>query len=231
MIKNSQLQNRILKIVKEKSVTLQTVTDETARAFNELKEVLKEIVVFYNSQIDVNDKRISFEFIDKGTFVAELRVASDVIVFYRHTNTFEFDRGHKVWEEEYIKTDVSASYCGIINIYNFLNDSFQYSRLDDLGYLIARIFINKENHFFVEGKRQRGMGVSSFHKSEMDRRNLRKIIETAIAYTLEFDLLVPPYDDMKIVSLEQMSEEIEHSNVRTGKRLGFNYKTDDIAEK
>ncbi len=230
-MKNSPLQNAILRTVKDKSVVLQNVIDNTTFTFDELKVVLKEIVAFYNSQIELNDKRISFEFIDKGNFVVELRVASDVLVFYMHTNTFEFDRSHKIWEEEYIKNEVSSSYCGIINIYNFLNDSFKYNRLDDLGYLIARIFINKENHFFVEGKRQRGMGVASFHKSEIERKSLRKIVETAISYALEFDLLVPPYDDMKIVSLEQMADEINNSNVRTGKRLGFNYKTDDIDEK
>lgn len=230
-MKNSPIQNKIIQMIKEKSSTLLKVIDNTSCSFNELKEVLKEIVEFYNSQIDLNDKRISLEYIDKGKFVVELRVATDVLVFYMHTNTFEFDRGHKIWEEEYIKSDISNSYCGIINIYNFLSDSFTYNRLDDLGYLVARLFVNKENHFFVEGKRQRGMGVSSFHKSEIDRKGLKKIVETAISYTLEFDLLVPPYDDMKMVSLAQMSEEINNSNIRTGKRLGFNYKTDDIADK
>ena len=230
-MKNTILQNKIIRFVKDKSVTLQTVIDNTTFVFGETKSVLKEIELFYNGQIEVADKRISFEFIDKGAFVAELRVASEMLVFYMHTNTFEFDRSHKVWEDEYVKNDASASYCGIINIYNFLHDSFKYNRSDDLGYLIARIFINKENHFFVEGKRQRGMGVASFHNSEIDRTNLRKIIETAVAYSLDFDLLVPPYDDMKVVSLAQMTDEINNSNVRTGKRLGFNYKTDDIDEK
>ena len=43
------------------------------------------------------------------------------------------------------------TYCGVINMYNFLSDSFKYNRENDLGYLIGRMFINKENTF-VEGK-------------------------------------------------------------------------------
>ena len=36
-----------------------------------------------------------------------------------------------------------GTFCGIINIYNFLSDSFKYNRESDLGYLVGRIFINK----------------------------------------------------------------------------------------
>jgi hypothetical protein len=42
-------------------------------------------------------------------------------------------------------------YFGVVNVYNFLSDSFRYNRERDLGYLVARIFLNKEGHFFVQG--------------------------------------------------------------------------------
>jgi len=95
------------------------------------------------------------------------------------------------------------SYCGIIYIYNFLADSFKYNRLDDLGYLIGRIFINRENHYFVEGKRQMGFLYNNFGTAVIDKKALRAIIETAIMYAMEFDLLVPPYDVVKIASVVQ----------------------------
>ena len=44
--------------------------------------------------------------------------------------------------------------------------------------------------------------------------------------TLEFDLLVPPYDTMKIVSVAQMKEKINKSKTVTGKRLGFKFYAD-----
>jgi len=34
----------------------------------------------------------------------------------------------------------------MISIYNFLSDSFKFNRVNDIGYLIARVFTNKENH-------------------------------------------------------------------------------------
>ena len=56
----------------------------------------------------------------------------------------------------YPEENPNRGFCGLIHIYNFLNDSFKYNRVHDLGYLIGRIFINHENHFMVQGKRQLG---------------------------------------------------------------------------
>jgi hypothetical protein len=119
-------------------------------------------------------------------------------------------------------------YKGIINIYNFLADSFKYSRFDDLGYLIARIFINHENQYFVEGKRQMAMLFTNYGNEEISKAALQNIIYTAIQYALEFDLLVPPYDTVKIATVGQAEAKIQHSKVITGKRLGFQFNSDDV---
>ena len=66
-----------------------------------------------------------------------------------HTNTFSFDKSHQIWNSSYVKEDEYKAYCGVINVYNFLSDSFKYNRANDLGYMIGRLFINKEKHFFT----------------------------------------------------------------------------------
>ena len=148
-----------------------------------------------------------------------------------HTNVFEIPRDHFVNKSSYVKEDKDRAYCGIINIYNFLSDSFKYNRADDLGYLIARLFVNKEKYFFVEGKRQLGFVYSNFGKKAIDKSSLLNIIQTAILYAMEFDLLVPPYDHAKIASVAQMNKKIQSSIIQTGKRLGFQFNSDDISEK
>ncbi len=114
------------------------------------------------------------------------------------------------------------------NIYNFLADSFKYNRINDLGYLVARIFINKDKHFFVEGKRQTDETVKDFAIDTISPGILRQIIETAIQYSIEFDLLVPVYDQVKMATVDQMREKISHSKMVTGKRLGFGFNSDDV---
>jgi hypothetical protein len=47
---------------------------------------------------------------------------------------------------------------------------------------------------------------------------------------LEFDLLVPPYDMVKIASVAQMNSKIDSSKLQTGKRLGFKFNSDDVLE-
>ena len=224
-------EQKILDILKAKSKTKQLVYDNTLLAFNVLKEVLQETVENMNNALgDDDDDRISLNYRDKGIFEAEIKVAADIIVFNMHSNIFEFENSHNIWKTTYVKKDKLNSYCGVINIYNFLSDSFKYNRLNDVGYLIGRLFINKDNFYFVEGKRQMGFLYNEFGSKKINKEELKSIIESAILYSLEFDLLVPPYDRVSQVSIAQIVDRINHSKVKTGKRLGFQFSASDTDE-
>ncbi len=218
----------IIKTLKEKSVLKQTVFDRTFEAFSTIKDLLRDFAKESNADLGNIDPRIRMEFTDRSNFDAQLKVAGDILFFSMHSNIFQFDREHPAWKTPYIQKNKYNAYSGIINIYNFLFDSFKYSRLDDLGYLIARIFINHENQYFVEGKRQMGMLFTNYGNEEINKDSLQLIISTAIQYSLEFDLLVPPYDTVKIATVGQVEAKIQHSRVITGKRLGFQFNSDDV---
>lgn len=220
----------IIKTLSVKSRLKQQVYDKTFSLFNLAKEVLQEITNEYNAGLKGIDKRVLLEYKDRGKFEAQLKVAGDMLIFSMHSNIFEFDRGHVVWKTSYAQKDKTNTYCGIIRIYNFLSDSFKYDRNDDLGYLIARVFVNKEMYYFVEGKRQFGFLYSNFGKEKITREIIKKIISTAIVYALQFDLLVPPYDNVKIASVGQMKKKIQSTQLQTGKRVGFQFNSDDISE-
>jgi hypothetical protein len=207
----------------------QEVYKNTVQTFAILKEVLKELAEEYQAQLKgkVNENVMPF-FQEKGPFEAEFKIGGDLLIFSMHSNVFVFNREHPIWKLEYIQSSPLNAYCGVFSIYNFLADSFKYNRSQDLGYLIARIFVNRENHFFVEGKRQSSDLVKDLGTDELTKANLKEIIETAIHYTIDFDLLVPPYDQVKIASVEQMQVEISHSRIQTGKRLGFKFNADDV---
>ena len=229
---NKESKNMILGNLSEKALMKQKVYDITKTVFNTLKEVLNEKLQDYNRSLKKkeNDKRILLEYRDRGKFEAQLKVAGDMLVFSMHSNIFDFDQDHGIWKTSYVKSNRMNAYCGIINIYNFLSDSYKYNRVEDLGYLIARIFINKDFHFFVEGKRQLGFLYNNFENAEINKELIHQIIDSAILYSMEFELLVPPYENVKIVSIAQMNKKIESSKTKTGKRLGFQFNTDDISE-
>jgi len=218
----------IVSTLKDKSLLKQKVYDNTFESFCTVKDILKSISKDINSNLGSVDSRIRLEYTDRSNFDAQIKVAGDIILFSMHSNIFQFDREHPAWKTTYIQKNKYNAYSGIINIYNFLADSFRYSRLDDLGYLIARIFINHEKQYFVEGKRQMGMLFTNFGSEEISKQSLQIIIYTAIQYALEFDLLVPPYDAVKIATVGQAESKIQHSRVMTGKRMGFQFNSDDV---
>ena len=207
----------------------QEVYQNAVGSFALLKEVLKELADDYRNKLkDKVDDSVLPVYQEKGPFEAEFRLGGDMLIFSMHSNVFVFNREHPIWKLDYIKANPLNSYCGVFNIYNFLTDSFKYNRMEDLGYLIARIFINRENHFFVEGKRQSTELVKDFESDEMSKKYMKEIIETAVQYAIDFDLLVPPYDQVKIVTVDQMNAEINNSKIQTGKRLGFKFNSDDV---
>lgn len=207
----------------------QEVYRKTSASFSLLKEVLKDLAEEYTSFLrDKVDENVLPVYQEKGLFEAEFRIGGDLLIFSMHSNVFLFNREHPIWKIDYIKNKPENAYCGVFNIYNFLADSFKYNRYEDLGYLVARIFVNRESHFFVEGKRQSNELVKDFGSDELTKEYMKEIIETTILYAIDFDLLVPPYEQVKIANVQQMQAEINHSRIQTGKRLGFKFSTDDI---
>jgi len=218
----------IISSLREKSLLKQKVYDNTFQTFSLAKDILKSMARELNTSLAGTDSRIRLEYTDRSNFDAQIKIAGDVLLFSMHSNIFQFDREHPAWKTTYIQKNKYNAYSGIINIYNFLADSFRYSRLDDLGYLIARIFINHEKQYFVEGKRQMGMLFTNYGNEEISKKSLQIVISTAIQYALDFDLLVPPYDTVKIATVGQAEAKIQHSRVTTGKRLGFQFNSDDV---
>lgn len=219
----------MLKHLTEKSVVKEQVYDATLDVFNQIKEILHELCNDINEVLPENqNRRVRLEYRDRGKFEAEIKVAGDLLIFSMHSNVFQFDREHPIWKMPYVQQGPHHSYCGIISVYNFLSDSFKYNRNDDLGYLIGRIFINKDKCFFVEGKRQEAFGYPHFGEKPITPPDLVAIIETAILYAIEFDLLTPPYDLVKMATVEQMNAKIESAKMQTGKRIGFHFRSDDV---
>ena len=225
----SSLRERIVSLLNVKSVIKSQILDQCLEVFSTLKDVLSEMSNDLNEMLENNGaRRVRMEYRDRGKFEAELKFADDVLVFSLHTDIFEFDRDHPVWKNPYAKDNPYNTYCGVINVYNFLYDSLKYNRNDDLGYLVARMFVNKDKAFFVEGKRQKRQMTALFGKSTLTRDDLVTFVESAILYSLSFDLLVPPYDMVKEATVGEMNVKIESSRMKTGKRLGYKYNSDDV---
>ena len=66
------------------------------------------------------------------------------------------------------------------------------------------------------------------YKDKITREALVAIMETAIHYAINFDLLVPSYEANKRVTVDQFNSKMDNSKFTTGKRLGYEFNVDDI---
>ena len=215
----------ILKLLTIKSVMKQDVFSNTIAVFNDFKEIVKQKSEELSTELSNIDKRVTINYKDVTPQSMQIKIAGDVLDFYMHTNVFEFERSHPMFKSGYIKSNNLNSYCGIINVYNFLADSFKYNRLNDMGELIARIFINREKRFFIETKTQLGYKYANYSTQEITKEQIIDIVNELIIYSVTFDLFTPPFDAIKQVSVMEIQEKSNSNALRTGKRLGYSGST------
>ncbi|MEX2595796.1 MAG: hypothetical protein WEC59_02615 [Salibacteraceae bacterium] len=223
MGKDNSTLDEIKDLMLNKCRLKQQVYQSTKESFGILKEQLNEIGSELTKVNNDSPGQIDLEIVSQGEFEVKITIAGDTIVFHMHTNVFAFPPSHMVHRSPYIMKNPNSAYCGVINIYNFLADSFRYHRLNDTGYLIGRIFVNSENHFFVEGKQHLGYRFNDFAAQKVSEAQLRNILEAAIKYSMSFDLFTPPYNAVDQVSLSDIIELNNHQKIKTAKRLGFKF--------
>jgi len=211
----------ILKLLKEKSATKQLIYRNTKEVFDDLVVSLKSKEKSLTSLLKNEVENVELEFKSNGLFDVQLKFAGDTLLFHMHSNIFDFPPTHEIFKSKYINSDKTKSFCGVINIYNFLSDSLKYNRLNDEGVLIGRIFINKEKKFFVEGDEDLGSLFKEFSKKEINSESIEEIINACMIFTLNFDLCSPNFNDVRLVSVHHLLTMSMNQKIKTSKRLGY----------
>ena len=217
----------IIDNLREKGQVIKQVTATTHEVFHEFKNLLRKTQSELAYTLVKSNIKVDLQYSDSGQFEAEMKLNDELVIYAQHSNVFTFDQDHYIWRLPYVQEDPLRAHCGMIQIYNFLSDSFKYNRNHDIGYMIARLFVNKDKHFFIEGKRQLGFLYNDFENLVLDSTHIQDVIESSILYTLNFDLLVPPYDMVKELTINQKIEMQGIQSQQTGKRLGFRFSADD----
>ena len=212
---------KIVKLLKTKASTKQEVYRKTKSVFAEFQNYLESKSDIINNELA--DKDVQVIYSSDGDFESKLKFSGDALLFHMHSNVFDFPNSHSINKTKYVKQDKLRSFCGVINIYNFLSDSFKYNRMNDAGYLIARVFINKDKHFFVEGDKQLGFLFNDFVNQQINTDQIDKIINETMVYALNFDLQTPNFNDVKVVSVHQILDMNNNQKLKTAKRMGYKF--------
>jgi len=221
IIKPLPAESKILNALIDKAELKASIFHYTIDAFRMIKKELQEVSTWIKSNIEKQKKRINVNYTEHGEFELEMKFAGDTLFFIMHTNVFTFSPEHFIFKTNYVKEDPDRAFCGTILIYNFLSDSIKYNRMNDEGYLLGRIFINKEGHYFMQGKRQYSFLHRDFSSLLFTEDAVRDIVEIAITQAVEFDLYVPPIESLQTITLGDKISFMGSQAIRTGKRMGF----------
>lgn len=218
---------RIIDLLQTKGLIKINCFNKALDIFQDLKNTMHETTGDINEDMP-NNRILKIEYRDKGKFEAQIQFGDDILIFNMHTDIFQFDDSHPVCSTDYAKLDENNTLCAVINVYNFLSNSFKYNRESDEGYLVGRIFINHEGYYFVEGKGLEHYSSKIFGTATITEEVVVDIIQTMMLFTLNFELLVPQYDTIKVIDSDKMNNRIDNSKTDTGKRIYMNFDIDDI---
>ena len=93
--------------------------------------------------------------------------------------------------------------------------------MNDVGFLIGRIFINKDMNFFVEGVDQLAFLYDDISTQKIDKKQIDEIINLLMIYALEFDLQTPNFNDVREASVYQVLDMSNNQKLKTTKRMGY----------
>jgi hypothetical protein len=206
------------------------VLNHTKSAFQILKEEGKQLVADLNESLEGHEE-VKVAFRDLGDYQFRLLVDEDVLIFNLHEEVFDIEKSHPLWKSSYLKDNRLNAFCGMITIFNFLTTSIESNRPDDIGNQIGRVFINLDNHFFVEGKKEVGYLYSNFSDQLFNTSHMRELLLSTVLHCLGSDLTAPPFETFGVLNVAQINEINRTLGARSYKPLGFTFKNeDDIAK-
>lgn len=213
----------IVQALKDKACMKQSIYRKTLDTFSQMKGIAEQLAVNLSGTFKKVDKTVKIEYKDVNKFEFRLKFSGDMLIFTMHSNVTTFPADHVISKNPYVQEDPRRGYFGHIMIYNFMADSIRYQRLNDPGYLIARMMVNLDGHFYIEGVRQLNFLYPDISENQVAVDVLLALIESSMLAAIGSDLYVPNYQDIQVIPLGQ---KIQNQMVSGGQKVGFQMSTD-----
>ncbi|MFM2376969.1 MAG: hypothetical protein RLZZ165_2066 [Bacteroidota bacterium] len=191
----------IVATLSDKAALKQHIHRSTVRVFQMLKTIAADMEQKLSERVAGIGHSVQTEFTEEGEFEFQLKLGEDVLMFSMLPNILTLGEGHVLSKSAYIQEDPHRGFFGMITIYNFMADSVRYNRLNDAGYLLARMMVNGEDHYYIEGIRQLYFMHPDIGANVVNEANLRELVQSAILLAVEEDLQAPTFQDIQVVPL------------------------------
>jgi hypothetical protein len=213
--------NLIAQGLSGKASAKQAIFRATQGAFNVLRQVSQELCLKLTQRITTTvDASVRIEYYPVNGMEFHIRFSGDLLVFVMHSNIVTFPDSFGPMATPYVQNDFRRRFFGHIMAYNFMADSIKYQRLSDPGYLVGRLLVNIDNHYFLEGVEQLELPDHDMSESPVTAAAMRLFVESAMIAAVNNDLIAPPMQDIQKISVKQ---KLENQQVSRGSKVGFSF--------
>lgn len=210
---------QIFNQLKNKACLKQKAYKNIKDIFNQLKAEALHTVGALSKRGDELDNSIIVALNEISDFEFHIKFGSDLLVFILRSNIVTFGEEYPVMQSDYIKEKEDRKFFGSILVYNFMADSLKYNRVEDSGYLIARMLVNVENHFYIEGVRQLDFLFTDIKQNVISTPWLKLFIEKLMLTALDTDLIGIRYAELnKLTNYDRINQSLQ---LGTGQKIGF----------
>lgn len=211
--------DHIQQMLESKSAAKQITFKKLLSAFESLAKEAKVVTAELKKKVKPGDQDVTVEFKLINDHEFQVKLAGDMLVFVLHTNIVTFEDTHDVMKDPYILEKDINRYFGQIMIYNFMSDSIKFHRVNDPGYLLARLLINHDGRYIIEGEGKLGVVFSHISETSITQDDLNILVKLALTLAIENDLMAPPYPQVKFITLYQKLEKTQE--LGAGQKIGF----------
>lgn len=214
-------------LLESKSTAKQAAYKHVCHAFSTLQAESESIVEELKRRANPVDKDVTVEFNQVSPHEFDIKLAGDMLIFVQGTNIVTLEESHPILKEEYILQNEVNRYFGQIMIYNFMAESLKYNRTNDPGYLLARLMVNHENRFFIEGERDLS-AYNAISANPITEEDLKLLVKIVLKMAIENDLVAPAFTEVKAITLHQKRD---HTMAlggaeKIGFRMSYEHKTE-----
>jgi len=211
---------KIIEVLREKAVLKQRLYSQTFELFESYRKLAIQISDHLHTVLKDTNPIVPVAFHETGELEFRLRFSGDFLIFSMHSNIMALPPDHPALRTEYLKDDPCKAYFGQILIYNFMHDSFRYNRQQDIGYMVARLMINCDGRYFIEGVRPVNFMQPEISEQAITTEVLQELLEKSMLVAIETDLTSVPIQNMMIMSV---GDKLAQNESRAGEKLGFRF--------
>ena len=189
-----------------KASAKQAIFRATQAAFDVLRQASQELCLELTQKITTLDASVRIEYYPVNGMEFHIRFSGDLLVFVMHSNIVTFPDDFGPMTTAYVQDDFRRRFFGHIMAYNFMADSIKYQRMNDPGYLVGRLLVNIDSHYFLEGVQQLELPDHDMSASPISAEAMRLFVESAMIAAVNNDLIAPPMTEIQRITVKQKLE-------------------------